>query len=205
MAVFGAVQLTEAIKRGGEPHCIERAIGKRHAQLVTLADIAQIAGVLVRGIARPHAVVGELARELLLHRCKIAVEAVEISAFADLEFGADRIVLKVGGEETDRRRDAGIGRHDDLWDAEQARHLGAVQRTRAAERDQHEMAGIEALLYRARTDRVRHIGVDDGEDALSRGLKRQPQPIRQSSYRAARGFGIEPHRSTEEIVRVEPS
>src|SRR5204863_10117769 len=42
MSVFALVDLMESLKRLGERGVVERAVGERHAQLVALADIAQV-------------------------------------------------------------------------------------------------------------------------------------------------------------------
>ena len=76
----------------------------------------------------------------------------------------------------------------------------------AAERDQREFARIDALLHRARADRIRHVAVDDGEHAFGRArLASRPSASASSSIARCGGVVIERHAAAEEIVLVEPA
>ena len=56
----------------------------------------------------------ELLRELFFHLGKICIEALNIDATTQLKLCADRIIFEVSGEQSHRRRDPGIGRHNYL-------------------------------------------------------------------------------------------
>jgi len=102
MPVLGAVQLGEAGEDLHERSLVQFPLGKWDAQLVTLSDIAQIARALEHSSIRGDPVGGELAREFTLHRRKVGVEPVQIDRVASLEFGANRVVFEVGGQQPDR-------------------------------------------------------------------------------------------------------
>jgi len=170
MPVLGSVQLGEAREDLRERSLVQFPVGKGDAQLVTLSDIPQIARALEYGIVGGDSIGDELARELTLHRRKIGIEPVEIDCVSGLEFGANRVVFEVGSHQPDRRGDAGIGRHNDLGDPERAGDFGSVQRPGTAERDEGKAARVETLLHGARADRIRHVGIDDRQDALGRFL-----------------------------------
>ena len=86
--------------------------------------------------------------------------------------------------------DTGIGGDHNLRDAERACDLGAVQRPRAAECDEHEIARVESLLHSARADRIGHVRVDDGENAFGGGFERQAERVSQPADDPARVINI---------------
>src|SRR5215510_2416960 len=69
--------------------------------------------------------------------------------------------------------------------------------------DQREIPWIQALLDCTRANSVRHIGVDNGQDASGSILKRHVQGVSQRSDHTLRCLYIKGHGSTEEIVRIE--
>ncbi len=79
------------------------------------------------------------------------------------------VVLHVGLQQPDRRIDAGIERHDHARHAEVARHAAGMQRARAAEGEQLEVAQVVAAHGGDRLDRLLHLHVDDAHDAFGRG------------------------------------
>ena len=60
-------------------------------------------------------------------------------------------------------------------------------------------------MHRARADRVRHIGIDDGENAFGRLFETEAEPLGQTADGAPRGGGVEPHGPAQEIIGVEPA
>ena len=131
------------------------------------------------------------------------MESVEIDRVSGLEFGANGVVFEVGCQQPDCGGDAGVGRHDDTGDAQSPSNLGAVERPGAAKHDERKTARIEALLHGARADRIRHIGIDNGENALGRFFETEAKPNGQAANGAPCGGGVEPHGTTQKIIRVE--
>src|SRR5262245_4577053 len=73
----------------------------------------------------------------------------------------------------------------------------------ATEGDQREISWVQALLDCTRANSVRHVGVDNGQDAGGRILKRHVQGVSQCSDHTLRCLYIKEHGSTEEIVWLE--
>ena len=149
MTVFGPMQRRKACKDPIEGGLVQMAVGERYPKFVPLSDIPQIARALEYSICRSDPVDIELMRELAMHCGEIGVEPFEVDAVPGLKFGANRIVFEVRGQQAHCRSDAGIGRYDDLGNAERPRHLGSVQWPSAAERDESKAARVEALLHSA--------------------------------------------------------
>ena len=98
-----------------------------------------------------------------------------------------------------------MGRHDDLGHVEHGRHLGAVQRPGAAEGNQREVARVQPLLHRLGADRVRHVGIDDGEHPLGGLVPVDTERLGETGDRLVGAFGRQRHLAAEEVVRVEPA
>src|SRR5205823_2202433 len=73
----------------------------------------------------------------------------------------------------------------------------------ATEGDQREVAWIQALLDRTSVNGVRHVGVDNGQDAFGSVLKRHVQCVSQRPDYPLRCLHVQGHRTTEEIVWIE--
>jgi hypothetical protein len=80
-----------------------------------------------------------------------------------------------------------------------------VQRSGTAECDERKAAWVEAFLHGARADRVRHVGIDDREDALGRFLETEAKPLGQTAGGAPRCHRIEPHRAAQKIIGIQPA
>ena len=98
-----------------------------------------------------------------------------------------------------------IGRRDHFGNAENRCDLRGLQRARPAEGDKRKAARVDALLDRTGADRVRHVGVDDGENALRRLAEAEAELGRKPADGPARRFRVELHAPAEEITRVEPA
>ena len=205
MAVFPLVRLVEALPNLLELALADDADRKRDFQLVALADVAQIAVADERHAGRFQMIGDELPAQLILHGGDVGIEPIEIDIAADLELGADGIVFQIRGQKPHGRGNARIGRHDHLPKAEHGGHFDAVQRARAAERDQRKFARIDALLHRTRTDGIGHVAVDDGEHAFGRLELAHAERIGEFLDHAMGGVFIELHAAAEEIVLVEPA
>ena len=74
------------------------------------------------------------------------------------------------------------------------RQVSRVQRPRAAERHQRELARILALLLQREAQIHRHLGVDDAQDALGRADGIEAQRLADALVeRAPRRRFVEPH------------
>ena len=178
---------------------------ERYPQLVALADVAEIPRALEADLVPIHSVGPELHRDPRFHRREIAVEATEVERAAYLKLRLDRIVAELRGQEPDGRSNAGERRNDDLRDTDPGCHLHRVQRPRAAECDQREVARVDPLLHRARADRVRHVRVDDREHPFRRLAMVEAEPAREPADRGSGRRLVESHRAPEEVVAIEPS
>ena len=76
-------------------------------------------------------------------------------------------------------------------------------RTRAPEREQHEVARVEALLDRRLVDEVRHLELDDLGDAARAGIDVHVQPLRDGADGAPRGGNVEAHGASGEVLGVQ--
>ena len=142
--------------------------GTRHEQLVGLADVAAVGPALEHAVlpgtssassaARPSA---SSSREDALERARVGLRGVD-------HHRALRLVLEVGVQQAHRRRDARVQRDDHARDRQLACDVGAVQRAAAAERDEAEVARVEALLHAVDADRVDHVLGQDLRDAERR-------------------------------------
>ena len=59
-----------------------------------------------------------------------------VNVIADLEFSTYSVVLQIGGEQANSRRNARVGRDDDLRNVEDASDIDPMKRSRAAKRYQ---------------------------------------------------------------------
>ena len=73
-----------------------------------------------------------------------------------------------------------------------------MERTGAAERDQGEVARVEALLHGDEPERPEHVLVDDVEDALRRLIHVQVEGAGDLADRGRRGIGVERHLPAEQ-------
>ena len=59
-----------------------------------------------------------------------------VNLVADLEFSSYGVVLQIGGEKANSRRDARVGRDDDLRNVEDTSDIDPMKRSSAAKRYQ---------------------------------------------------------------------
>ena len=88
------------------------------------------------------------------------------------QVGDDRtrmFVLQIGAQQSHCRRNPRRQRHQNVARRREFRQCRTMERTRAAERHQREIARIIAARHGVRADRQRHVVVDDPDDA-QRGL-----------------------------------
>ena len=157
---------------------IERPVGDGHDEFKALAVIVH------RG--RPPdepARTGEpLARELLAGLCgqrlPSGVDFIERAAAQQTPKRARVMMLDVGIEQSERRKEPRRRRHDDAADPERFGHAAGEQGAIAAEREDRELAGIAAPLGGDGLDGADHVRRGDQMSAVSRVLEREPQRFR---------------------------
>ncbi len=104
----------------------------------------------------------------------------------------------VGGEQAERAEQAGVARHDDAPHAEIIGQRAGVQRAAAAERHQHEVARIEPALDRHDAQHLRHVGIDERDDARGRTFNVAVQRCRNGRDRRVRARRIDRKRAADQ-------
>ena len=119
--------------------------------------------------------------------------------------GIDVIVAGIGNDATERIGDAGPHRDQQLRNGELARQRRRMQGTRAAEREQHEVARIVAARERNHADRARHLVVGDAQYRRCGCGRIQPERLADFFQDDRAHFG-ERHRPVhgEQLFRIEP-
>ena len=127
-----------------------------------------------------------------------------VTSLSGVSLRLDVVVLDVRHQQADGGKHAGIERHDHARHAEVAGDAAGMQRSGAAEGEQHEVAQVVAAHGGDRLDRLLHLHVDDADDAFGRlGDVQAERPGDLGLDRGARLGGIEPHAAAEEIVFAE--
>ena len=93
-----------------------------------------------------------------------AVGRRRIHLFERLVQGAHEVVAHVGEHAAERRRDAGVARHQHMGHAELAGDGGGVHRPGAAEGEEREVARVVPLVHRDQPRRARHLVVHHLQD-----------------------------------------
>ena len=109
------------------------------------------------------------------------------------DVGAHRVEPLVRGNQAERREDPGRRRDEDGLHPQLVREGARMERPCAAERDQHEVARVEALLHGHEAERAHHLGVDDFDhcggielaERTRRGIGVQHDAARQLGGQAA--------------------
>jgi hypothetical protein len=114
---------------------------------------------------------------------------------------ADVIVLDVRQEQADRRKYPGIKRNDDPGHPQLMGDAAGMQRPRAAEGEQHELAQVVPAHGGDRLDRLLHFHVDDADDALRRLDGSKAERACDLGFDCAARLGcVEPHPPAEEAI-----
>ena len=95
----------------------------------------------------------------------------------------------------------GRRRDDHRVAAHQLRDRVGVQRARAAEGDEREVARIVAALHRDEAQRAGHVLVDDREDAVGGLLEREVHGVGDLLHGSARALDVERHLAAQEARR----
>ena len=190
------------------PHVGDGQRARRHGdrQLERLAVIAKIDAAEHLAVTRRDTVAveagGTLHQEIREQRLqRLGRQRVESHPPR-----GDELVAKVGHQHADRGGDAGVRRDQHGGDAELARQCVGVQRSGAAEGDEHELAGIVAALHGHQAHRADHVGVGDLHDAGGGGDRVERQWRGHAvGDGLARGGGVQRHLAAEEERGVQPA
>ena len=122
------------------------------------------------------------------------------------QVGAEEVVSHVEEEAAERRGDPRVGRDDNGRDVELAGQVGGVNRARAAEGDEAEIARVVAAADRDQADGIGHVRVGDLDDGVggAHGVvaERRGDLLRDGSFG---GVAVERHGAAEEPGRAEPA
>ena len=196
----------EALRQAVELAAPHRHLVEPHLHLVDLALVPHVEGIAEAVPFARQPVREELCLRLPAQRREEGVDPPAV------EGRRHDVHLLVDVEEIDRRRPeraphrgGGPLRNDHLGDPELRREHPRVGRTRPAEREHHEVPGVEALLDRRLVDEVRHLEFDDLGDSRRAGVDVHAEPRRDRADRSPGGGEVEPHRAPREVVGVEAS
>ena len=182
---------------------VEVAVRQRHLELVVLAGIAQVGRPANRDLLGVD-VPPQLGHRLVV---KLPLGAREI---ADAHAGgvsvrrAHPVDPRLRDRRAEGRAQPGVGRHQHGRHVEALRDGAGVERPGAPERDQDEVARVEAALDRDQPDRVRHVLVGGADRGEGRGFRGQVELGAEPGEGGAGRVGVEWHRAAEEVPRVEP-
>ena len=137
----------------------------RHEQLEALVLIAQ-ARLSADPPGRFRDALGlEPGHRLCFELGENARDECEVDGAGPLQRSARELRFQVRHQQPQGRKHARTGRHQYGPHAEKARQRPTVQRARAAERQERELARIMAAFDRDEPDRADHVVVDDRKDA----------------------------------------
>ncbi len=202
--VFALMLGDEVAHRARQHLGVEHAAGEGNRQghgleaaVIFEAAEALDANAIARKSGRAERRAGALLerRELLLH-----IGTVEPIHTLDVCLG--EVVAHVGEQESERRGDARVGRHDDFGYLHLRGDVGRMQRPRATKGEKRELARVEAALGRDLADRLDHVAVGDANDSRCGAHQVQADPVGHALNRCARQLGIET-RAAREFVGIE--
>ena len=173
----------------------------RHRDLVALAVVAHVRdeghGLLLRGESPPRpSTPGRAARAPQDPRHLLARR---LAREADQRLR--ELVAEVGDEVAERAQQPGRRRHDHREGAHQLGDRVRVQRPRAAEGDERELARVVPALDGDDPQGARHVLVDDLQDALRRLVDRQADGLRHLRDGGARRLRVERHLAADQARR----
>ena len=201
--VLGLVLRLEGCAQDFGVSGFQRARRQGDFDLVALADVAHIGVTLFLQIALRRAEAHN-RKCLLVHFLKEGVQVLRRKGRQGHVAAADHFVGNGCAQEADRRTDAGVGRHDDLFDAKLFRQPRGVQRRRAAEGDHGALGDFLAPLHRMDPGRIGHALVHHLADGQRRrGGVHGQRLTHVFEGRLLRRFLGERDLAVGEVVRVE--
>ncbi len=196
----------EGIVDTGDEFRIDRARWGRHADFHRLAGVAHV-GLAREADARAlDAVFFQRGDRVTLEACINLSDHFQIDSVLMRDLGHDVIGAPIDGQETEGRKVAGIGRHDASLHADQLHHRWRLRRAGTAERQQRELAWIDAALDRHLPDGVGLIPIGDLDDAPGQLLRRHAagQFRRQRGDTGARALDVK-HDAAADQRRRQPA
>ncbi len=113
-------------------------------------------------------------------------------------------MLEIGDQQAQRRENTGAGRDQRGGHAGLGGQAVGVQGAGAAERDQREIARIEAALHRHQPERAHHGGVGDFDNRVRRGDDVEAGRA-DCVNGSASASDVEHDVAAEEVMRIEPA
>ena len=189
--VLALVGLLEALGERDERRVVQRPGRHGHEQLVRLADVAAVGPALEHAVRLGDVVGVERRAPVDLQLGEDGVELGRVGVRRLDHDGPLLLVLEVGVQQAHRRGDAGVRRDDDPGDGQLACDVRAVERPAAAERDEAEVARVEALLHAVDADRVDHVLGQDLRDAQRRARDVEAERLPEGCDRGAGAVDVE--------------
>ena len=176
--------------------------GDRDLQLVVLAEIAHLQRAVdldVLDVAL-RLQLGDAGLDQRVHHLRRPglVEALGGHLHRALHVDAG-----VGEDEAEGRELAGIVGNDTRRDTGVVHQVGRMQRARAAEGQEREVARVEAALDQHRAERAHHVVVGDLHDGECRLLGGAAERAGDACDRFLRRFHVEGHFAAEEVLGVD--
>ena len=151
---------------------------ERHFQMIRLADVPDIGGILDRYRHVADALLRHQPRACTIQFVQHAAHIGEVEAGERTRKGDRHLVLDRCGEQTRRRQHAGMARDQHVADAEFGGKRGRMDRPGATERHQRETTRIEAAADRDQPNALDHLRVHHAMDAERRVFDRQAERSR---------------------------
>lgn len=191
--------VVEARGDAGGIRLVDVALGRGDADLVGLAEVAQVDGARVAVALAREALAVEGARRLGGEVVEGLLYGGVVERVVARDGRLDVVVLDVDGEQSEGGDVAGVLRHDDAGEAEDVDEAAGEQRARAAEGGEHEVAHVESALDRHLPQRVGLVPRGDLEDAGRAALEVEAEALGQGRDPGARGLHVERDLAAEQV------
>ena len=186
----------------GQGRVVEAVEGDRHVEFVVLPQIAHLDRAVDRDVP---------AVALALERGDSLADQVGEHPVGVLPVERRRrhlgrpfqVDARVGHQEAEGGELPRMVRHDAARDVGVRHQIGGVHRARAAEREQREVARVEAALGQHRAQRADHVVVGDPHHGEGGLFDRLVDRRCDRGHRCRRGVLVQVHGAAEEVPRVD--
>ena len=172
--------------------------GHLERELVSLPEVAHVRLEAHPALRLRHPLVAQPGPRLLPQRLQHRAHVGRIGFVDGADVRARELVPGVRAQESEGRQHPRGRRHDDREAPGEDAQRIPVQRAGAAERDQGEVARVEALLHGDEAERAEHVLVDDVEDALRGLVDVQAEGAGDLPHRGRGGVGVQRHLPAEQ-------